>query len=249
MIVLGCNAFGSCENLGKVYLPSTLRYVSFYDDSQKAAGTLITEYATYNGISYVTSQAINGVTVPSPYAGQYVKADTGKKSTTPINPYKNNENDRTKTYYYSSPFVNTKLKEIAFGEDFRQIPAFLCYGCSQLENVTIPTRVTEVRRSAFRDCGKLESVTFDTTDRQLTTIGSGAFANCGNLVSFDGTGFNTSEVDDMEYLFAECSSLSSLDISGFDTAAVTDMSGMFDRCSKLQTVYVSDSFVTGKSTS
>ena len=188
LIVLGASAFRGCQNLISANLPGTLRYVSFYDNSQRSTGTLLSEYTTHNGISYVLARTVNNESVPSPYAGQYVNATTGRKASSLINPYRSGSIGP-----YCSPFANTALGkisipeeiagEISFGPSSRQIPAFLCYGCKELKHINIPSKVTEVGQYAFGNCTALESVFFDTTEQQLAAIRSYAFYQCPALQS------------------------------------------------------------------
>ena len=52
-------------------------------------------------------------------------------------------------------------------------------------SVTLPATVTEIRASAFEDCGNLEQVTLP---NGVTTIGVAAFKNCNylrNMTTFD----------------------------------------------------------------
>ena len=61
------------------------------------------------------------------------------------------------------------------------------------------------------------------------------------------TGFDTSNVTNMNYMFSGCSSLQSLDLSNFDTSNVTNMGSMFNGCSSLQSLDLSN-FDTSKVT-
>ena len=58
---------------------------------------------------------------------------------------------------------------------------------------------------------------------------SNMFYWCHSLTSIDVSGFDTSNVTDMNYMFYYCWYLTSLDISGLDTSNVTDMNHMFGR--------------------
>ena len=73
------------------------------------------------------------------------------------------------------------------------------------------------------------------------------FRNCSSLTSIDLKNFNTSKVTNMSYMFYECSSLINLDLSGFNTSSVTTMNDMFSWCSSLTSLDLS-SFNTSKVT-
>jgi len=65
------------------------------------------------------------------------------------------------------------------------------------------------------------------------------FYNCEALVSLDVSGFDTSSVTNMASMFANCEALTSLDLSSFDTSNVTDMDSMFYKCAALTSLDVS----------
>ena len=67
---------------------------------------------------------------------------------------------------------------------------------------------------------------------------SDMFQSCGSLTSLDLSGWNTSNVTDMNYMFSHCS-FKSLDLSHFDTSNVTDMHAMFRSCKSLTTLDLS----------
>ena len=58
------------------------------------------------------------------------------------------------------------------------IGACAFYGCSSLEEVSIPNSVTSIGNDAFRDCSSLSCIVIPNS---VTSIGTGAFVNCGNL--------------------------------------------------------------------
>ena len=71
------------------------------------------------------------------------------------------------------------------------------------------------------------------------------FSGCSSLTSLDVSNFNTGKVTDMSSMFQYCSLLTSLDVSNFNTGNVTDIGHMFDGCSSLTSLDVS-SFNTSK---
>ena len=73
------------------------------------------------------------------------------------------------------------------------------------------------------------------------------FSGCSGLTSFDLSGFDTSQVVDVNNMFSGCSGLTSLDLSGFDTSQITGMFAMFYGCTGLKSLDLS-SFDTSKVT-
>ncbi|MBF0004029.1 BspA family leucine-rich repeat surface protein [Enterococcus faecalis] len=65
------------------------------------------------------------------------------------------------------------------------------------------------------------------------------FYGASNLTSLDLSGWDTSNVTDMEAMFSGANSLTSLDLSGWDTSNVTSMYGMFEGASNLTSLDLS----------
>ena len=73
------------------------------------------------------------------------------------------------------------------------------------------------------------------------------FYNMYALQSLNISTFNTAKVTTMEKMFIGTNTITTLDLSSFDTSKVTNFKNMFDDMTAIQTIYVSDSFVTTKS--
>ena len=84
--------------------------------------------------------------------------------------------------YTSGPFyrIRTNITEFIIGDEVTSIPAYMCYGMSNLKSVTIPNSVTSIGTYAFYYCSRLTSVTIG---NGVTSIGSQAFSNCSGLTS------------------------------------------------------------------
>lgn len=80
------------------------------------------------------------------------------------------------------------------------------YGCSNLNSVSIPTSVTEIKPWTFVECSSLSSINFPNT---LIKIGDHAFAACENLTSV--TIPDSVTIIDV-YAFWNCTSLSTVNI-------------------------------------
>ena len=62
--------------------------------------------------------------------------------------------------YSSNPFYNirTQITEFIMGDEVTSIPAYMCYGMSNLKSINIPNSVTSIGSSAFSGCSGLEKV-------------------------------------------------------------------------------------------
>ncbi len=65
--------------------------------------------------------------------------------------------------YSSNPFYNirTQITEFIIGDEVTSIPAYMCYGMSNLKSVTIPNSVTSIGFYAFEGCSGLTSITWN----------------------------------------------------------------------------------------
>ena len=91
---------------------------------------------------------------------------------------------------------------------------------------------------------KIDLSGWDTSD--ITDMNK-MFSDCIYLKSLEVSNFNTSNVTTMGNMFNNCWEIKSLDVSGFDTSKVTNMSYMFNQCYSLTSLDVSG-FDTSKVT-
>ena len=86
----------------------------------------------------------------------------------------------------------------------------------------------------------------DAATAHLPNDSSNLFIRNTTLTYVDLSGFDTSNVTNMNSMFGHCTALTTLDLSGWDNGNVTDMGGMFDNCGVLTTVYVSECWSTAR---
>ncbi len=85
--------------------------------------------------------------------------------------------------------------------------------------------------SAYKE--RISSAEVNVTDM---TCAYGLFSGCVNLRSVDLSGFNASNLINMERMFFDCNSLRSLDISSLDAGNTANMNDMFLGCSSLSEI-------------
>ena len=88
-------------------------------------------------------------------------------------------------------------------------------------------------------CWSLTSIDTTGWDTSNITDMNGMFSSCNALTTLDVSKFNTSKATDMGYMFKYCYKLTTLDVSNWNTSNVTDMSDMFVECNELKTLDVS----------
>lgn len=94
--------------------------------------------------------------------------------------------------------------------------------------------------SMFYNCSSLASLDLSGFDTSQVTNMNLIFYGCSSLAILDLSGFDTSRVTSMASMFKDCSSLASLDLSGFDTSKVTIMVSLFSGCSSLASLDLSE---------
>ena len=99
---------------------------------------------------------------------------------------------------------------------------------SELTDITIPSDITEIKKSAFCGCTSLTSVTIGNS---VTTIGGGAFYNCTSLTSVT-IGNSVTSIGTLA--FNGCTSLTGITIPDSVTSIGDDA---FQNCSSLTSVY------------
>lgn len=80
-------------------------------------------------------------------------------------------------------FDDLFLKTLVLPAGLTKIPDGMCQKQQLLKEITIPSGVTSIGRSAFRECYKLKTVKFG-KDSALKSIGDFAFADCTALSKF-----------------------------------------------------------------
>lgn len=126
-------------------------------------------------------------------------------------------------------FSNTpNLKEIVIPPSLTVLPK-LSFANSSIESLAIPSGITKISTSAFKDCGDLKRISLPDT---LTEIDSEAFADCRSLT-------NVVLPDSITFIgesaFAGCTSLRSAIIpKGVSTLSAK----IFNDCTSLEKIYL-----------
>ncbi len=122
------------------------------------------------------------------------------------------------------------------------------------EDYTDKIKTAEIKVTGMTDasylffmCESLTKVDVSGFDTSQVKNMNHTFAFCNNLTELDVSHFDTSNITIMKSMFQECRQLTNLDVSGFNTSNVTDMSNMFDFCENLTSLDVSR-FNTSKAT-
>lgn len=129
----------------------------------------------------------------------------------------------------SNQFEYYPFRKLIIAEGVTSIPDSLFRYCSKLEEVQLPSTMTNIGYAAFAECRKLNEITlnegiaeiggyaFDNTSIKTLTIPSSvtyiddnAFSNCKSLIAVT----YKSSVSVSDYMFSECSTLQSVRFLG-----------------------------------
>jgi hypothetical protein len=84
------------------------------------------------------------------------------------------------TYFGSSIFASTGLKDITISEGVTCIPSGMFNICKKLTSVTLPSTINQINSLAFSSCGSLSGINIPTS---VTVIQESAFGSCNSLTT------------------------------------------------------------------
>ena len=180
---------------------------------------------------------------------EYIKFERGKEPTNIeiISRFDASEKqDESIVGYYTDADKNG-LYELTFVSEeviYSPIyPSWLFYKLTQVKSIEFDNFSTCGAREMRDMFRELNLSGFDTS--QVTNV-QGMFCLCSSLIELDIKNFNTTNIKNMYQMFFGCSSFTLLDVSGFNTSNVTNMGAMFQGCKELTKLDVRN-FDTSKS--
>lgn len=243
-LTIGTYAFNGCNNLAKVDLPTGLTDIAayaFWDCKQLSEVVIPNTLKTLTTKVFYSCPLLSNVTFAEGGTEPLVIGDGTVTS------------NSTGPSTYSGPFTNCPgITTLIFPERLTSIGKYAFAGMTNLQNVYIPSSVTEIKDYAFYNCSGLTNLTFAQTcnglvlgsssfsssgvtslklPEGLTTISSNAFSSCKSITSVS---IPASVVKIDNYAFFSNSSLTTLQIAtgskleviGNDTFAKTDITSV-----------------------
>ena len=207
-------AFDSCKSLNELVLPESIQSIGYY--------------AFADG-------AFTSLTFPEGLQTLSGKAFAGCKNVTEINFYSANckftdlTSSNISSLYYSPFYGLSNLKTINLSGNIKELPAYLFCGIDSIDEIVLPSTVTDVGVWAFA----FSSITSFKGSDNLESIEEFAFYGCKNLESVD-IGNNIMLIG--SGAFTGCDKLTEIYIP--DTVTNIEMDA-FKNCSALHTVRMS----------
>lgn len=252
---IGKYAFEECRKLKSIEIPasvetvgdeafavcSSLESITFYNpdtdidmsDGNIPYGTTIYGYKNSTAQEYAHRYNMNFVEMENPN-----KVTSGKCGENLTWEYDGNGT----VYIRGNGEMSLSSEEPNWRTDFREaittviiedgvtsISDLAFYGCTNLENVTLPETLKSIGETAFENCRSLTKITIP---ESVTDIGVSTFAYCSNLKEIT---FHSGITKIGAWMFMDCTSLKNVVIPD----GVTVISGaVFAGCSSLESVTI-----------
>ena len=223
--------FGGLDNLEKVYIPETIKELSwvFFGGKLNSAGPVgsgcsiefgwTTEIPTNAFASCISLSQVN---LPEGISIIPESAFSGCSNLTSL------DIPETVTTIEERAFSSTGLTGIKIPEGVSFVNDYVFYKCDHLSSVNLPDSIRGIGTSAFSDCSSLETMELP---KNVSVIGTSAFRNCKQLTSIT---IPDEVIKIAEGTFQNCDSLKSVTIP----VGVTDIeNNSFQNCKSLTDIY------------
>ena len=174
---IGSFVFSGCSSLTSITIPNSVTsigYSAFYGCSSLTSVVIPNSVTSIGGSAFYGCSGLNSVTIPVSVTSVGGSAFSGCSGLTSVAWNAKNCSD-----FSSAPFTSA-VTSFTFGNEVEHLPAYLCFGMSNLTSVTIPNSVISIGNYAFSGCSGLTSMTIPNS---ITSIGNYTFQNCSSLTS------------------------------------------------------------------
>lgn len=217
---INAGAFEKMSKLEELVVPfvgKTANSDLFYGESKKAEDKSVDSARTI--AHFFGAQSYD--------AGMSVTINYGASSTTVFMPVTFSKITVTASYDYSIPMYAFcgafNLAEVVLGENVDGIGEF-AFSETFIESIELPSKVSTIYKSAFKNCGLLQSVEFNSS----IAIKEEAFMGCKKMSYFDSDVANTVNFSNVTELGVKSLQFGKKDVKfGFSSAGSHDIDAAF----------------------
>ena len=186
---IGKDAFNNCTGLTSVTIPNSVTIIEkeiFLDCSSLTSVTIPNSITSIGEAAFKNCESLASVTIPNKVTSIGNSAFSGCSNITTIT--WNATNCADFSDISNNPFYNirTQITSFSFGVAVNYIPAYICYGMTNLTSIVIPNGVTNIGSSAFSGCSGLTTVVWNARNCvNFSSFKSSPFYNiCSQITSF-----------------------------------------------------------------
>ena len=182
---IGNSVFAGCTALSEVTIGNN---VTNMGNSVFAGCTMLSHVTLGNNVTSIGESVFEGctalsqITIPNSITNIGGSAFAGCTNLSQVTWNATNYEDFTSSD--NRPFADCPVNKVAFGNLVEHIPAYLCYGMTQLTSLSLPNSVKTIGTGAFCQSGFMSIV----MPAGITESGTDAFKDCNKLnnIIFDG---------------------------------------------------------------
>ena len=190
-LTIGDNAFKGCSKLKVVALPlrTTSLGANCFSGLALTSVTLNEGLQTIGASAFYNTKSLASITVPSTVTS--IGSSAFKDSALSEITFARSENAKSLSFGISVFNGCTNLTEIELPERLTDIPESAFSGCTKLETVNVPTTVANrdgkrgVGDKAFLGCTQLSTLTFAKGGSLPLSFGNATFGNCPELTRLE----------------------------------------------------------------
>lgn len=231
---VGASVFRNCSSITSVEIPNSVTTIgeSAFEECRN-----LTSISVGKNVTHIGDRALRGCNKLTSVVWNAINSADCKFPGMEVSPGIYSYIIKTPFYsgngYASETFnITEQITSFVFGNEVEHIPAYLCYGMSNLSSLIVPNSVTSIGEGAFQGCYGLASIEIP---NGITSIEKGTFSYCRSMISFEIPNSVTSIGEDA---FHYCTSLASITIPNSVTS-IGDYA--FWNCTSLTSITIPNS--------